>query len=198
MPVSYFGWPSDGSDPSGGSLDRNNPNYAHFMGYATGGNDTFVCPGSGVQNVESLKLFGKSNGGTPGYMRMAVYDGSKNLVFQHASKFLVIGSVSTWQGDTSFSPSSPTLTGGASYYIANSWDTSNDMQVYYRTVTSAMRYISPYTYYNDGFPASFTGAANLSREYSVRCGVEPAVAVGQPTIKRFGGIPFAALNKGVW
>jgi hypothetical protein len=51
-----------------------------FGGYPIILGKKYRCPGAGSRTVESIELWCKSNGGTPGNIKLAIYDSSKNLV----------------------------------------------------------------------------------------------------------------------
>lgn len=161
--------------------------------------NTYACPGSGTQQLVELSAYVKHQDGyTPGNLRVAIYDTSKNLIAQGNAEVLVSDTTLGWKGHigaANIDPNPCNLTGGVSYIFAFTRDSAYTYD-YYRTLTSGTLYATSADY-TGGFPDPITVSTSLGRSYSVRGGVE-AAAAGQPTIKRWGGVPGMAINRGVW
>lgn len=133
----------------------------------------FTCPGSGTQDIKSLGCYGKSNGGTPGNFRCAIYDTSYNLIAQHSAEVEMSGTTPSWQGESQGLTGTLVLTGGVNYKICVTFD-SNDCGPYFSIVPDGD---GAYLYGSDltgGFPAVLDTPFGFIYLFNVRCGVDPA------------------------
>ena len=174
MAITYFGHNVNGTNPHDpsdyGTLFNDNSNIV------------YTCPGAGAQDVKELGARVWVN--STDDMRLAIYDTSLNFIMQGAA---VIDTEppagDEWLSHTSFvdqggSPIvSPQLTGGTAYIIAITAEAGKGVNIWDDTVTSGWmkRDNADYT---GGFPATLTAFADRTRQFCVRCGVEPAVAAG--------------------
>jgi hypothetical protein len=171
--ATYFG-----NNQDGGSIDNLN---GFVFGFNIGDTPAslFTCPGSGSQLVEELGCHAEVPSGTSNF-RMALFDSSGNFVLQ-TDLLTCTETTLTWKTATSFlnqskSPlSSPTITGGSTYTIVISADSSTIFYVSYTTVGQHNRY-SGGDLATNGFGTTVPSWTNdqLSECYNIRCGVDPA------------------------
>jgi hypothetical protein len=174
MALEYFGYPSQSGDPSGGGSDSGPSGIATIQQLATG----YVCPGSGSYNLTSLGAY-TAGGGVSGYIRLALYSDSGNLIVEASAKKQVTNDSIHWEEFTTFTWHSGTqLTGGAGYRLAS--NRSGLTPLYYRSVTNASKYASSKTYCDNGFPATDADMQvnALSMEWAIRATVEAAAGGG--------------------
>jgi hypothetical protein len=145
--------------------------------YSNPSDTSYVCPGTGTKRVYSLSFWAKSNGGTPGTARLAIYDSSFNLIGQGESTFTVSSTTEQWIGHVGYSSLKPIggaagdpiyLTGGTQYVFA--FSTSNtDLRIGYKSVgtsVSSSWYIT--TNWTSGFPNSFAAGTQFTERLPVR------------------------------
>lgn len=186
MSVQYFGSTdtSGGEDPVGSYLT---PAWARNGDYITG----FTCPGSGSMTIKELQVYCRLSSGT-GNMRMAVYSAAHALIAQ--TDEIAVSTTAGWQGPTNLSLGP--LTGGVQYDLAYSYDVSTF------GIWCMIGSMGDVTFggadYTGGFPASLADGTDWDRMVAIRCGVEEAAVAGHPVMKRWGGVPFVGLNRGVW
>jgi len=180
---SYFGWPNDGSDPSGGGDNSGNPGYAFVYNFAT----AYTCPGSGDQNIDVIQTWMKKVSTGAGYVRLAIYTVASPglLVCQGNAKVGVTNATYAWLGHSAFSGTT-VLSGGSTYRIScvsESTDTCN----YERAAAAGTEhYEGATTYYDDGFPANDSAATGTrAYEKSMRCGVTAAGGVPRARYKKY-------------
>lgn len=168
----YFGYLDTASlvslDEWGGYTVRN---------HAT--NDPFTCPGTGTRRVVSLELWCKSLGGTPGVIRIAIYDTSLNLIGQGAATVTVGSTTEGWVGHVTTADLKPAggsagqavnLTGGNSYVFAYS-SSSGDVRIPF-VLTAANTYYQA-TNNTGGFPDPLGGSeTNHNEKFGGRVGVQ--------------------------
>lgn len=171
--TTYFGSLSTGAatsiDEWGGYTIRNNP-----------GNLTFTCSGSGTVRVQSMEIWCKSFGGTPGTVKLAIYDTSLNLIGQGVAAVTVSSTTIGWVGHTLLADLKPSggsagqavnLTGGTSYVVAISFS-SSDVRIGYSAV-SAQGYSQNNQYTASTFPTPLGGTESALNElFCVRVGVQ--------------------------
>lgn len=165
MPT-YFGYTAIGADaPTGGTLWTRNKN--HVTGY--------TCPGSGPQVVKELSAYVKSNGGTPGHIRIAVYDASHNLICQGTAEVTIDNTTAGWYGhltQANITPNPAYLTGGVQYDLALCLDAEDVVR--YRDLGTLGDNTWEAVDYTDGWPSTLADVTDGSSKWSVRCGVDPA------------------------
>jgi hypothetical protein len=138
---------------------------------------TYTCPGSGDQVIQSLQMWGKSNGGTAGYGRIGIYDHDGATLLCQSESVLVNSTTAQWWGTTSpanTAPANHVLTGGAYYILAYHWSSTDvlcgsDSGANFWCKYNAQSYAS-------GFPASLSTGSNQANKYGIRCGVDPAAS----------------------
>jgi hypothetical protein len=148
-----------------------------------------ICPGSGVQNIDSIEVYVK---GTAGNVRCAIY-GLDNVLICQWGEEKAVGANYAWIPQDTLSGTT-TLTGGVHYELACSYDNAAVTRPLGADTGGCQRTGSDYT---GGFPTPISYAGTYNYVFPIRCGVT-AAASSHPTIKRFGGVPYASLNKGVW
>jgi hypothetical protein len=137
-------------------------------------NIEFTCPGSGNQTVVELSSYCKTNGGTPGNIRLAVYNNDWTAkICEGSAEVNVDSSEYGWRGhlvQSGITPNPTTLTGGVKYRIALTQD-STDVRFGYQLGSSGD---IGYTWgdYTDGFPSSLTSGSDYTFRWCMRCGVE--------------------------
>lgn len=173
MAITYFGKNENGSDVhSATTYTYSNDN----------SNIVYTCPGSGSQEVKELgvRVYSESTG----YIRLAIYDASLDLVCQGSAQIDVeslVSGGSAWVSHTSFvdfsgDPTTPILTGGTAYVFALTC--SATCNIWKDDVTSGwMKYDSDDGL--DGFLETLSQDSSNTREYCWRCGVEPYSAGGE-------------------
>jgi hypothetical protein len=158
----------------------------------------WACPGSGSQTVKELSALVYYSASTN--IRLAIYssDGA-TLIAQGTAEVLCEQTTATWQGHMAqgdVTPNPVNLTGGTNYILAFSIDATH----YARSLTNQGQTLSaPLLHdYTGGFPDALD-LEDFGDYYDlcIRCGVE-AAGGGVGAIKRFGGVPHVAVNRGVW
>jgi hypothetical protein len=140
---------------------------------------SWTCPGTGTKQLTALQAFVKTNGGTPGNIRMALYDTSDNLIAEGASEITVDNTTAQWIGHTSFldsngNPATINLTGGTTYRFAFSTD-SNDVVIYYHDTAGSSGDQKYQTVdYTGGFPDPYSGGRNQAYNIGGRVKVTSA------------------------
>jgi hypothetical protein len=158
--AAYFG----NLTPSGSSTDTFNTTAAW------NGNIVFTCPGTGTRTIDSLGIYAKSAGGTPGKVDIGLYDTSLNLLL-HASSPPTVSSTSlSWIEVTGFTGTAQ-CTGGTNYKLAFS-ASSSDVLI---NVTSSGYTTNDY-YYDDtdeAYPliATLGHATNNNASFFIRAHV---------------------------
>lgn len=140
----------------------------------------FTCPGSGNQTLVELSAWVKSGGGTPGNIRMALFEagtGTVNKIAEGTAEVTVSSTTLGWVGHlaaTSITPNPTTLTGGTDYTIVLCGD-ANDVKMTFNAGGDQRFNTTDYT---GGFPSSLNKAAMAGAgfRYIFRAGVESAVA----------------------
>lgn len=145
--------------------------------YSHPSDTSYVCPGTGNKRLYSLQFWAKSNGGTPGTGRIAIYDTSFNLIGQGVSTFTVSSTTPQWIGHVGYNSLKPIggnagdpvyLTGGTQYIVA--FSTSNtDLRIGYKSVGTSVS--SSWYKINDwtsGFPNSFTAGTQFTERLPVK------------------------------
>lgn len=163
----YFGNNTDGIDD------------AYLSGYTNFQNPTYipyVCPGSGLQNVDELGIRAYSI--NPGNVRCAIYDTSKNFLMQGSVEIAVVSPSATWYTHTAFvdqagTPiTTPQLTGGVTYLLVSTADGS-ELSAQRDIVTAGYcKYLS--NDYTGGYPTSLAAGTDSSSKICIRCGVTEA------------------------
>lgn len=138
-------------------------------------NADFTCPGAGSRTLSELAFYCKSNGGTPGHIRVAIYDTSRNLIAEGSAELTVSSTTAGWVTHSAFvdpagSPSTPILTGGTDYILVFAVD-STDVTIYY-TAGSNGDVAYNTNDYTGGFPDTLASGTNYNRRYPIRAGVE--------------------------
>lgn len=151
-------------------------NFGSFNnGYCLGGDyvTNWTCPGSGSQTVVELAVYMGASG-TGGNCRMALYDGSGNLVCQHSAKFAVAVTAG-WQGVSQGLTGTTTITGGAPYKILFNIEGQQPIPYQQSTTQDGSNYGSGMTFYDAGFPATIPTLGSISYDsfWTSRCGVDP-------------------------
>jgi hypothetical protein len=160
----------------------------------------YTCPGSGNMTLVSLGAYCKKDTGAAGNVRVAIYNTSLDLIAQGSAEISVTSTSASWIEHTSFTdsagtPVSPVLTGGTNYILIIARDSVQVLTEY--DIVSSGNMATKWDEYTGGFPATFVDSADSTIQYNVRCGVE-AAGGGHPAMKRFGGVPHVAVNRGVW
>jgi len=172
MTVSYFGENSDGTGDgvlSGYSLVNNNAV------------TSFVCPGTGTQDVKELGIRARDVSVGSDHVRVALYNTDGSFVCQGSAEITVSANTHAWYTHTSFvdaagSAISPQITGGTAYLIAVTADGANIYIAANGTRTNNNKYSS--NDYTGGFPSSYTPSTTSTPICCCRCGVEPAAGGG--------------------
>lgn len=169
----YFGWPSDGSDPTGGSEVSGLSGYriAELMQpYAS----RWTAPKTGA--ITAIEAWVKIASGTE-YIRMAVYDATTStppLICQYTAGVAVTNSSFAWIGSSATLTGACTVTSGSIYYVSISYQGSGITS--YRllgqpsgTATSD----AGHTYVADGMPSNLPGlTGSTTALYALRAKVE--------------------------
>ncbi len=142
----------------------------------------YTCPGSGAQDISTLEIEVAALG--VGNLRAAIYEIDGTFITQWDAEKDPAGI--GWLAVTDFvdqggTPHSPQLTGGTNYQLVVTGD--NSVEVGVNVVTTGLVKLVT-TDYTGGFPASLTGGSDHAREYTIRCGVEPAAAGGIVVLRR--------------
>ena len=137
----------------------------------------FICPGSGNQNLVSLGVFAKTNGGTPGNVRSAIYDILGKFIAQGSVKILV-NNTAAWREHTTFTliggaSTSPVLVGGTHYILRHSRSSSDVLVGYGYEAANACNSSSLDSTDSD-FPSSFVPSGTSTVSYNIRAGVTAA------------------------
>jgi hypothetical protein len=131
-------------------------------------NKTYTCPGTGNKSLVELSAYVRSGGGTPGHVRLAIYDTSNNLIYQGNVEVTVSNTTADWIGHTGIT--GVILQGGTNYKIAASFDSSDVQPSYYiGTLGDHSSYSADYT---GGWPSSLADGGNEDWIKSVRAGVQ--------------------------
>jgi hypothetical protein len=189
MAIEYCGHNANGSDaqtPNGSAWSNDNVNLV------------YTVPGVVLKDAKELGL--RIYTGSTGNFRLAVFSAAKAFLFQGSAEIDVAGSGSAWLSHVAFTdqggnPISPQIMGGTAILVVVTADSAS-LNCWCDTVTSGyvIRETGEYT---GGYPSTLTLGSNDVRQWCVRLGVEDAIS-GHPAIKRFGGVPHAAVNRGVW
>lgn len=138
----------------------------------------YTCPGSGSRTLQSMELYCKSNGGTPGTIRLALFDTSLNLVAEGSATVTVSSTTVGWVGHLTAADLRPvggssgdpiTLTGGTNYLPAYS-ASSSDVRIAYEVVGTSMTYLN--NNYTGGFPTTIAAGTNLNQSFRMKLGVQ--------------------------
>jgi hypothetical protein len=196
MAIVYRGYcNSDGSNKAVGAL-------AVFgeIGYIFDSYTTNMGTPAGDQTLKELAVYQEVAAGA---FKIALYDSSGNLVCSGGSKSAVTGPGWLAWDNTSLTPvggslgDTITLSGSTNYRIGFVQN-YNQSKIYYDGGSSGNSKINIVANYA-GFPPSTIPAGTAwTALVGLRYGVEAVVVAGQPVIKRFGGVPYCAINKGVW
>lgn len=149
--LNYFG-----SQLTSGTQDHGNAGYVFGSNKTDSGCDWQV-PGSGSKTLCELTSYTKSGGGTPGNVRLVVYDNSGNLLCQGAAKVSVSSTSYGWYGhigQANITPNPCTLTGGNYVKMMVTFD-GNDTYMFYTPAVTNCGYNTGVTYANDGFPSTY-------------------------------------------
>lgn len=171
MPT-YFGH----TTPSATYTDDNWDTYRN-KGYITG----YTCPGSGSQVAKELSVYCKSIDGGSIPLRLAIYDPSHNLVGQGKQAFTLSNTTADWYGHLTQAeivdkdgilPSY--LIGGQQYDLAFTFYSVSTNFRFFRDFGSPGDSTVIEADYTGGFPSTLADGTDISRQYNVRCGVDPA------------------------
>ena len=145
--------------------------------YASG----YTCPGSGNQTVKELSAYAQIQSGACN-IRLGIYDSSNNLVGYGTSE-VAASTTAGWQGHLTESAvqaaagGSCTLTGGSTYKLVLT-DDSSSFNIYYGYDWSSAPDTSfKDTEYTGGFPATLPSPDGTFSGYcaAIRCGVDAEV-----------------------
>lgn len=137
---------------------------------------TYTCPGTGTRAVQSIELWCKSSGGTPGAVRLAVYDTGLNLIGEGNSTSSVSSTTVGWFGHVNTADLKPAggsggqavnLTGGTNYVFAYS-TTSSDVRIAY-VASAGAKYVA--ADYSTGYPSTLGAGSNISQKMAFKIGV---------------------------
>lgn len=164
--TTYFGYNTIGGTGSSGS------------GYCLRNkNVSWTCPGSGPQKVVELTSYcGWSSGG--GNNLLAVYNTNLDTKFCEGIGEVAVDATPAWQGHigaANITPNPCNLTGGVDYVLAVSYD-GITVDQYWDPATEGDCVYSADDY-TGGYPSSLGPGTEISRIYSIRCGVETAGAL---------------------
>ena len=138
--------------------------------------DTFLCPGTGNQNIQDLSIYCYQSGAVN--IRLGIYSG--NTLIAEGTAEIAVTTTPSWQGHMTQASvkaaggSSPgVLVGGQVYTLAYTADVTSQPVVGYKDpIGNGTNYGG--TDYTGGMPTTLPSYENASLRKYVRCGVEPA------------------------
>ena len=137
---------------------------------ACGENETtYVCPGSGPQNVKELSVY-CSYVSSPGNIRLGVYNSAGTTLIGQGNAEKAITDTLAWKGHmTPYECSNMQLVGGTSYRLFASIDTN--INYGYAAGSYGAYKLTDYT---GGLPAAIPAKdGDLGVNIAIRCGVDP-------------------------
>ncbi len=184
LPVSAYGWMNVTTCGGGvpvaaptetcvGNTSVSGVSYTGFdnMAIGNGTGNYFVCPGTGTQNITEISAYLKSDDGTAGYVRLAVYDSSLNLVCQGNAKKSLTDTTAAWFGHTSSASEltgTCTCTGGNNYVVLATTNNGHPDFAYTASGGASFEYYKNSANCIDGFSDPMTSLSSFSNTMRVR------------------------------
>jgi hypothetical protein len=169
--LTFFGFTD--SSVTGGSNSTGDGGAAWGNNAHSGFGD-FVCPGIDSQFIHEMSCWVKSGGGTPGSIRVAIYDSAQTtLIAEGAAEITVSSTDYSWVGhlnQAAITPNPAKIYGGLKYTILYAI-TGNDVTQYAISDGQAGANATGTDWSLNGFPASLSGFNNTNFRRGVRVGL---------------------------
>lgn len=161
----------------------------------------FLVPGSGTLNVTRIGLWSQSSDNH--LFKLAIFEDYSSTqpgaIVSNSDSGAITATNTTYSDHYATYSTAPTVTAGSYYWLAATVHTTNPTYFQYSASTPGGGRYGDYskTYYPN-WPTDVPWSTHTWNYDTGIYAIVEAAGGGQPTMKRWGGVPGMNLNKGVW